>query len=134
MYSSYSFMTSILDGGEWSASRPGCALPRGERNPSTHWTGGWVDTRDGLDTEVTEKSVASAGDRTSIVRSVVRHYTDKATTTPHVHTYSNKNVKYHCMISFFTFTVRSRNQFASYNDSYTQTPPAKDFYRNVVIS
>jgi hypothetical protein len=26
MYSSYSFMTSALDGGEWSASRPGRAL------------------------------------------------------------------------------------------------------------
>jgi hypothetical protein len=28
-YSSYSFLTSALDGGEWSASRPGRALPRG---------------------------------------------------------------------------------------------------------
>jgi hypothetical protein len=26
-YSSYSFTTSALDGGEWSASRPGCVLP-----------------------------------------------------------------------------------------------------------
>jgi hypothetical protein len=25
-YSSYSFSTSALDGGEWSASHPGCAL------------------------------------------------------------------------------------------------------------
>jgi hypothetical protein len=30
MYSSYSFLTSTLDGGEWSASRPGRALPRGK--------------------------------------------------------------------------------------------------------
>jgi hypothetical protein len=29
-YSSYSFSTSVLDGGEWSASRPGSALPRGK--------------------------------------------------------------------------------------------------------
>jgi hypothetical protein len=29
-YSSYSFLTSVLDGGEWSASRPGRALPRGK--------------------------------------------------------------------------------------------------------
>jgi hypothetical protein len=35
-YSSYSFTTSALDGGEWSASRPGCALPPGERTPGTH--------------------------------------------------------------------------------------------------
>jgi hypothetical protein len=26
-YSSYSILTSVLDGGEWSASRPGHALP-----------------------------------------------------------------------------------------------------------
>jgi hypothetical protein len=26
-YSSYSYLTSALDGGEWSASRPGRALP-----------------------------------------------------------------------------------------------------------
>jgi hypothetical protein len=31
--SSYSFTTSALDGGEWSASRPGRALPPGKRPP-----------------------------------------------------------------------------------------------------
>jgi hypothetical protein len=30
MYSSYSFLTSALDGGEWSASRPGRALAQGK--------------------------------------------------------------------------------------------------------
>jgi hypothetical protein len=30
MYSSYSLLTSALDGGEWSVSRPGCALPPGK--------------------------------------------------------------------------------------------------------
>jgi hypothetical protein len=29
-YSSYSFLTSALDGGEWSVSRPGCALAPGK--------------------------------------------------------------------------------------------------------
>jgi hypothetical protein len=33
MYSSYSFMTSALDGGEWSASRPGRALVPGKGPP-----------------------------------------------------------------------------------------------------
>jgi hypothetical protein len=32
-YSSYSFTTSALDGGEWSASRPGRALPPGNGPP-----------------------------------------------------------------------------------------------------
>jgi hypothetical protein len=45
-YSSCSFSTSELDGGEWSASRPGRAF-----TPGTHWTGGWVGPRAGLDTE-----------------------------------------------------------------------------------
>jgi hypothetical protein len=50
-YSSYLFTTSALDGGEWSASRPGSAFTPGERTPGTHWTGGWADLRAGLDTE-----------------------------------------------------------------------------------
>jgi hypothetical protein len=33
MYSSYSFCTSVLDGGEWSASRPGRALAPGKGSP-----------------------------------------------------------------------------------------------------
>jgi hypothetical protein len=41
------FLTSALAGGEWSASRPGRFTP-GERAPSTHWTGSWVDPRVGL--------------------------------------------------------------------------------------
>jgi hypothetical protein len=32
-YSSYSFLTSTLDGGEWLASRPGRALPPGKGSP-----------------------------------------------------------------------------------------------------
>jgi hypothetical protein len=47
-YSSYSYLTSALDGGEWSASRPGRAI-LGERTPGTHWIGGWVGPRAGLD-------------------------------------------------------------------------------------
>jgi hypothetical protein len=42
------FLTSALVGGEWSASRPGHFTP-GERAPGTHWIGGWVDPRAGLD-------------------------------------------------------------------------------------
>jgi hypothetical protein len=42
------FLTSALVGGEWSASRPG-RFTTGERAPSTHWIGGWVGPRVGLD-------------------------------------------------------------------------------------
>jgi hypothetical protein len=54
-YRSYSFLTSVLDGGEWLASRPGRALPPRKEPPGTHWTGGCVGPRAGLDTEVRGK-------------------------------------------------------------------------------
>jgi hypothetical protein len=50
MYSSYSFLTSALEGGEWSASGPSRVLP-----PSTHCIGGWVGPRASLDAEVRGK-------------------------------------------------------------------------------
>jgi len=45
-------LTSALDGGEWSASRPSRFTPR-ERAPSTHWIGGWVGPRAVLDATTT---------------------------------------------------------------------------------
>jgi hypothetical protein len=43
-----SFLTSALDGREWSASRPGCFIPR-DKAPYTHWVGGWVGHSAGVD-------------------------------------------------------------------------------------
>jgi hypothetical protein len=43
MYKYTFFLTSALVGGEWSTSRPG------RFTPGTHWIGGWVDPRAGLD-------------------------------------------------------------------------------------
>jgi hypothetical protein len=54
MCSSTHSLTSALDGGEWSASRPGRFTPR-ERAPGTHWIGGWVDARAVLDAVVKRK-------------------------------------------------------------------------------
>jgi hypothetical protein len=42
------FLPSALGGVEWSTTRPGRFTP-GERAPCTHWIGGWVDLRAGLD-------------------------------------------------------------------------------------
>jgi hypothetical protein len=42
------FATSSLDGGEWSASRPG-RFTYGVRDPGTHCRGGWVESRAGVD-------------------------------------------------------------------------------------
>jgi hypothetical protein len=81
-YSSYSFSTSALDRGEWSASRPGRAFTPGERTPGTHCTGGWVGPRVGMDTEARGKILCprrgSNPDR-PVVQPVARHYTDWAT-------------------------------------------------------
>jgi hypothetical protein len=65
--------------GEWSASRPGRAFTPGERTPSTHCTGGWMDHRAGLDTEVIGKIPCLCWGSNlggQVVQSVVRHYTD----------------------------------------------------------
>jgi hypothetical protein len=74
MYS-YSFTTSALDGGEWSAICPGRALPPGKGPPvpivqEAGWTPEPVWTQ-----RLEEKSLASTGDRTSTVQHVARHYT-----------------------------------------------------------
>jgi hypothetical protein len=83
-YSSYSVLTSALDGGEWSASRLGRALLR-ERIPCIHCARGWVGLRAGLDTEVTVKILCpcrGSNPNRPVVQSVVRHYTDWATPAP----------------------------------------------------
>jgi hypothetical protein len=53
-YSSTHSLTSALDGGEWSASRPG-RFTHKERTPGTHWIGGWVGSRAVLDAVVKRK-------------------------------------------------------------------------------
>jgi hypothetical protein len=68
-YSSYSFTTSALDEGEWSASRPGRAFPPGKGPPlpivqEAGWASELVWTQ-----RLEEKSFAPDGDRTPIARS-----------------------------------------------------------------
>jgi hypothetical protein len=78
-YSSYSFTNSAVVGGEWSASRPGRALPPWKKNTDTHWTGGWAGPRAGLDTDITEKfllSLLGIELPSLCISSVVRRYTD----------------------------------------------------------
>jgi hypothetical protein len=75
-YSSYSFSTSALDGGEISASPP--QSTPGERTLDTHCTGGWVGVIAGLDTEVTGK-ILSPLPGIEPRSPVVRQYTDLTT-------------------------------------------------------
>jgi hypothetical protein len=62
-YSSYSFSNSALDGGEWSASRPGRSLPRGKDPPvPIVQEAGWAPEPVWTQT-LEEKSFAPSGDR-----------------------------------------------------------------------
>jgi len=45
------FLTSVVDGGEWSASRSSHFTP-GEEIPVIHWIGDWVDHRANVDVVV----------------------------------------------------------------------------------
>jgi len=51
-------LTSTLDGGRWSAARPGRLTP-GDKDPGTHWIGGWVGPRAGLDAVAKRKKALS---------------------------------------------------------------------------
>jgi hypothetical protein len=69
IYSFYSFTNSALDGGEWSAPRPGRALPPRE-GPLVHIAqeAGWAPEPDWTQ-RLEEKSLASARDQTSFALS-----------------------------------------------------------------
>jgi hypothetical protein len=81
-YSSYSFPTSALDGGEWSASRPGRALPPGKGPPvPIVQEAGW-DPEPVWTQRLEEKSFClcrGSNPDLPVVQPVVRHYTAWAT-------------------------------------------------------
>jgi hypothetical protein len=68
-------MTSALDGDEWLASSPGRFNPK-ETVPATHWIGGWVSPRAGLDAMVKRKnSQPLPGLEPLIIQPVAQRYT-----------------------------------------------------------
>jgi hypothetical protein len=79
MYSSYSFKTSALDGGEWSASRPGRALPPREGSPRPiGQEAGWAPEQVWTQ-RLDEKSSCLYRESNldqPVVQSVVTHYND----------------------------------------------------------
>jgi len=60
------FLASVLDGREWSGSRP-VRFTLKERNPCTHWIRGWVETRAGLDVWRRHKLLSHVGIRPETV-------------------------------------------------------------------
>jgi hypothetical protein len=71
----HTFLTTALAGGEWSASRPGCSTA-GERAPGTHWKGGWVDPRAGLDDVEKRKFYRDSNSDPSVVQPIASRYND----------------------------------------------------------
>jgi len=72
----HTFLTSVLERGEWTASCSGCFTPR-EGAPSTHCIGGWLGTWASL--YVTKRKIsACAGDQTLVVKPVIFVFSDWA--------------------------------------------------------
>jgi hypothetical protein len=69
------FLTTALDGGEWSASRPGRFTP-GEVGPGTSWIGGWVGHKAGLDAMKRKSCTPRESNPGRLARA--RRYTDSA--------------------------------------------------------
>jgi hypothetical protein len=71
------FLISALTEGERSALRPGRFTPR-ERASGTHWIGGWVDLRPGLDDVENGKYLPyrDSNSDPSVVQPVTSCYTD----------------------------------------------------------
>jgi hypothetical protein len=72
-YSSYSFLTSALEGVSGQRYAPG------KGSPATHCTSGWVGPRASLDTEATGKILflcRGLNPDRPVAQSVDRHYTD----------------------------------------------------------
>jgi hypothetical protein len=63
------YLTSALDGAEWSDSRPG-HFTSDERAPVAHFVRGWVGPRAGVDAFAKRNVYSPAGNRTLVVQPV----------------------------------------------------------------
>jgi hypothetical protein len=81
-YSSYSFTTSALDGGWVFSVTPQPRFTPEERTSGTHWTGGWVGLRAGLDTGNILCLLQGSNLYRAVIQPVARHYTAWATPAP----------------------------------------------------
>jgi hypothetical protein len=102
------FLTSAQDGGEWAASRPGRLTPR-ERAPGTHWIGGWVGPRAGLDAVVKRTFPSFCRDSNlPIIQLVAQRYTTELTRLIEVITWILRSRGLHV-----NFKQRYRNRFTN---------------------
>jgi hypothetical protein len=95
-----------LDGGEWSASRPGRFTHR-KGVPDAHWIGGLLGPRAVLDAVVKRKILSprrESNPRNPIVQSVAQRYTDWAITALW-EGYFNKNMS-QCLKSITDLSIK----------------------------
>jgi hypothetical protein len=80
--SSYSYLTSATRWGWVVSVMPRPRFTPGERTPSTHWIGGWLGLRAGLNAGARRKIICPCWGLNldhPIVQPIVRHYTAWAT-------------------------------------------------------
>jgi hypothetical protein len=122
IYSSMHSLTSTLDGGEWSASRPGRFTPR-ERAPGTNWIGGWVSPRAVLD--AVKRKIPSLRResklRTPIVHPVAQRYTDWVVTA-----------LTDVLVGSNNFCCHKRKDFTKFSDALTTHTQLCAFSENTV--
>jgi hypothetical protein len=113
-YSSYTFMTSALDGGEWSASRPGHALAPGKGPPVP------IVQEAGLVPEpvwiqrLDEKSFCvwrGSNLYCPVVQSIVRHYTDWAKAVYNLHDKTMSNLEQSTLVRWHVKLLWSLHYF-----------------------
>jgi hypothetical protein len=97
--------TLTLEGVSDQRHSPAALYPK-ERTPATHWIGAWGRASQLAWTQrLQEKSFAYAGDRTPVVQTLVRHYTDWAPPAPFPNHHS---FKYCSRSLLFNFGNRKR--------------------------
>jgi hypothetical protein len=127
------FLTSALDGVEWSASRPGGFTP-GEIGPGTYWIGGWVGPRAGLGVVEKRKFLHLQGFEPSPVQLAARTYTDWAIPTPSDYNNSrNRQIQ----VIYMNYKIISLQIYRAYTCSICACVcvcvSSKIIYRNAVI-
>jgi hypothetical protein len=74
-YGDWKYSSTIFDlitRYRWVAASHPCRFIPGERAPGTHWIGGWLGPRVGLDAEKRKKIIAPTGNRIINIIIIVR--------------------------------------------------------------
>jgi len=100
-------MTAALEGGEWSAARPGCTLPPGKtwyplyrRLGGTQGRSGWAE------------NLVPTGIQSRTIQPIVSHFTDWATRPTYIRSVFTQIWDEPCQLSSFFRKICVQNVFA----------------------